>query len=230
MSNRSQAAQAYTQIRRDILTCRLAPGSRIAQAQLVDRYTFGLTPIREALKRLEQEGYVRAIPRFGYRITPVTAGDVADLYDLRLILETGALRLAVERASGEQAAELQRMAAFRYTYGDPDSYLAFLERNVQFHVQIALLSNNRKLADMVGSVLNQMTRIFNLGLDLRDSAEEMQADHAALAAAVARRDLPFALAQAEAEIGASRRRVLEMLDCRPAPDDSDDWYTVSTRA
>ena len=224
MIDRSLSAQAYAEIKRDILTCRLAPGSRFAQAQLVERYTFGLTPIREALKRLEQEGFVVAIPRFGYRITPVTAADVADLYDLRLILETGALRLAVERATDDQTAGLQYLAAFRYTYGDPASYLDFLERNVQFHVQIALLSNNRKLAEMIGSVLNQMTRIFNLGLDLRDSAEEMQSDHSALAAAVARRDLPFALAQAEAEISTSRRRVLEMLATRPAPDESDDWY------
>lgn len=225
MPDSSQSAQAYNQLRRDILTCRLEPGSRIAQAQLVTRYAFGLTPIREALKRLEQEGFVRSIPRFGYRITPVTAQDVADLYDLRQVLETGALRLAIERASDAQVAEIERLAGFRYTFGDPDSYLDFLERNVQFHVQIALLSNNQLLAEQVGSVLHRMTRIFNLGLDLRDSAEEMQAEHRALASAIAHRDLPAALAQAEAQIAASRRRVLEMLSLRPAPADPNDWFT-----
>jgi DNA-binding GntR family transcriptional regulator len=221
----SQSAQAYTDIKRDILTCRLEPGSRIAQAQLVARYTFGLTPIREALKRLEQEGFVLSIARFGYRITPVTLTDVEDLYDLRQILETSALRLAIERASDAQVAEMQRLAGFRYTFGDPASYLDFLERNVHFHMQIGLLSNNRKLAELIGAVLNQMTRIFNLGLDLRDSAEEMQAEHIALAAAIARRDLPAALAQAEAQIAASRLRVCEMLSRRPVPADPNDWLT-----
>ena len=223
MPDLTQSTQAYTEIKRDILTCRLEPGSRFAQAQLVTQYAYGLTPIREALKRLEQEGFVRSIPRFGYRITPVTTTDVEDLYDLRQVLETGALRLAIERASDAQVAEIERQASFRYTFGDPASYLSFLERNVQFHVQIAQLSNNRKLAELIGSVLNQMTRIFNLGLDLRDSAEEMQADHHALAAAIARRDLPSALAQVEAEIAASRRRVLEMLSRRPVPADPNDW-------
>lgn len=216
MTDSSQSSQAYAQLRRDILTCRLEPGSRIAQAQLVAAYAFGLTPIREALKRLEQEGFVRSIPRFGYLIAPVSSKDVEDLYDLRRVLETGALRLAIERASDAQVAEIERQAGFRYTFGDPDSYLAFLERNVQFHVQIALLSGNPLLAEYVGSVLHRMTRIFNLGLDLRDSAEEMQAEHRALAAAIAARDLPAALAQAEAQIAASRRRVLDMLALRPA--------------
>jgi DNA-binding FadR family transcriptional regulator len=96
---------------------------------------------------------------------------------------------------------------------------------VQFHVQIALLSNNPLLAEQIGSVLHRMTRIFNLGLDLRDSAEEMQAEHRALAAAINRRDLPAALAEVEAQIATSRRRVLEMLALRPAPADPHDWLT-----
>lgn len=223
MTEQSQSAQAYAQIRRDILTCRLEPGRLIAQGQLVERYAFGLTPIREALKRLEQEGFVRSIPRFGYRITPVSIKDVEDLYDLRQILESGALRLAIERASDAQVAEIERQAGFRYTFGDPDSYLNFLERNVQFHVQIAQLSNNPLLAEQIGSVLHRMTRIFNLGLDLRDSAEEMQSEHQALAAAITRRDLAAALALSETQIATSRSRVLEMLALRPSPADPNDW-------
>lgn len=224
MTDLSQSSQAYAQLRRDILTCRLEPGSLIAQGQLVERYAFGLTPIREALKRLEQEGFVRSIPRFGYRITPVSTKDVEDLYDLRGILETGALRLAIERAGDAQIAEIERLANFRYTFGDPDSYLDFLDRNVQFHVQIAQLSNNALLAEQVGSVLHRMTRIFNLGLDLRDSAEEMQSEHRALVDAIARRDLPAALALSEAQITTSRSRVLEMLALRPSPADANDWF------
>ena len=224
MNNLSQSSKAYEQLRRDILTCQLEPGGLIAQSQLVERYAFGLTPIREALKRLEQEGFVRSIPRFGYRITPVSTKDVEDLYDLRLILETGALRLAIARATDAQIAEIERLAGFRYTFGDPDSYLDFLERNVQFHVQIALLANNPLLAEQIGSVLHRMTRIFNLGLDLRDSAEEMQSEHSALAAAIFRRDLPAALAIAEEQIATSRSRVLEMLARRPTPADPNDWF------
>jgi len=207
----SLAHQAYTALRKDILTCELDPGSTIAQSQLVKRYDFSLTPVREALKRLEQEGYVQSIPRFGYLITPVTLKDVEDLYDLRLILEQSAVRMAIQRASAEQLAQIQQKATFTYKFKNRLSYLQFLEHNISFHVSIALASGNRKLAEMLANVLNEMTRIFNLGLDLRDSAEEMRNEHILLAAALAQRDIQPAEQIVQDQIVLSRQRVVEML-------------------
>jgi DNA-binding GntR family transcriptional regulator len=207
----SLAHQAYTALRKDILTCELDPGSTIAQSQLVKRYDFGLTPVREALKRLEQEGYVQSIPRFGYLITPITLKDVEDLYDLRLILEQSAVRMAIQRASAEQLAQIQQKATFTYKFKNRLSYLQFLDHNISFHVSIALASGNRKLAEMLANVLNEMTRIFNLGLDLRDSAEEMRNEHILLAAALAQRDIQSAEQIVQDQIVLSRQRVVEML-------------------
>jgi DNA-binding GntR family transcriptional regulator len=207
----SLANQAYTALKKDILTCELDPGSTIAQSQLVKRYDFGLTPVREALKRLEQEGYVQSIPRFGYLITPITLKDVEDLYDLRLILEQSAVRMAIQRATDEQLAQIQDKASFTYKFKNRLSYLQFLEHNISFHVSIALSSRNRKLAEMLANVLNEMTRIFNLGLDLRDSAEEMRNEHIVLAAALAKRDIQQAEQIVQDQIVLSRQRVVEML-------------------
>jgi DNA-binding GntR family transcriptional regulator len=208
---KSLANQAYAALRKDILTCELDPGSTIAQSQLVKRYDFGLTPVREALKRLEQEGYVQSIPRFGYLITPITLKDVEDLYDLRLILEQSAVRMAIQRATDEQLAQIQEKASFTYKFKNRLSYLQFLEHNIGFHVSIALASRNRKLAEMLANVLNEMTRIFNLGLDLRDSAEEMRNEHIVLAAALSRRDIQQAEQIVQDQIVLSRQRVVEML-------------------
>ncbi len=207
----SLANQAYAALKKDILTCELDPGSTIAQSQLVRRYDFGLTPVREALKRLEGEGYVQSIPRFGYLITPITLKDVEDLYDLRLILEGSSVRIAIQRATVEQLAQLQEKATFTYQFKNHASYLQFLEHNVNFHVSIALASRNRRLAEMLANVLSEMTRIFNLGLDLRDSAEEMRNEHIALAAALAQRDIQQAEQIVQDQIGRSRHRVVEML-------------------
>jgi DNA-binding GntR family transcriptional regulator len=207
----SLANQAYSALKKDILTCELDPGSTIAQSQLVKRYDFGLTPVREALKRLEQEGYVQSIPRFGYLITPITLKDVEDLYDLRLILEQSAVRMAIQRATDEQLAQIQEKASFTYKFKNRLSYLQFLEYNIGFHVSIAMASRNRKLAEMLANVLNEMTRIFNLGLELRDSAEEMRNEHIVLAAALAKRDIQRAEQIVQDQIVLSRQRVVEML-------------------
>ena len=211
---KSKADQAYEVIKTDILTNLLDPGSTIAQADLVERYDFSITPVREALKKLESEGYVHTVPRFGYVITPITTQDVEDIYELRLILETAALRLAVQHASDDQLAQLKDHVNFIYTFQNRESYLQFLEDNIAFHTSIALMSGNRRLADTLAKILSEMTRIFTLGLDLRDSALEMRDEHLALASALTARDLERAEAILTGQISSSRQRVVEMLSRR----------------
>lgn len=208
----SLADQAYQVILKDILTCELDPGSQIAQSQLMGRYAFGVTPVREALKRLESEGYVRTIPRFGYVITPITVKDVEDIYEMRSILELFTVRLAIQRATEAQIDELDRRSQFTYIYKDRDSYMEFLRQNNAFHYSIALASGNRKIAETLLNLLNQMIRIFNIGLELRDSAEEMRHEHIALVKAIRARDTGLAERIVQDQISLSRQRVLQMLN------------------
>ena len=210
----SLAQQAYTVIKKDVLTCVLDPGSKIAQPELVKRYDFGITPIREALKRLEHEGYIQSIPRYGYLISPVTVKDVEDLYELRMILEKSSVQKAIECASDEQLSQLLEQANFTYIFKDRETYLQFLEQNIAFHTAVARAAGNLRMVDVIGSILGEMTRIFNLGLDLRDSADEMREEHVALASAMVKRDVELAMRVIESQITSSRKRVLDMINQR----------------
>lgn len=209
--NLSQAETAYQTLKREILTCALEPGQQVAQAHLANRYKLGATPVREALQRLAQEGYVQPFPRFGYVITPVTGDDVREIYGLRLILEGAAIRLAARHASQEQIDLICHSADFSYVYHDHGSTINFLELNRQFHTAIAQSAGNRRLAEAISRLLDEMARIFHLGLDLRDSAEEMRQEHLALAEALARRDAGQASALIEDQIRCSQERVLNRL-------------------
>ena len=206
------ADQAYDALKREILLCILEPGSQLAQADLVARYGFGITPIREALKRLEMEGYLKTYPRFGTIIEPITIEDINDIYEMRLILEKSAVRLAGERASQEQIDELAEHANFTYKFGDMDSYLQFLNHNREFHSLVVAASGNRRLQDAIRRLLEEMTRIFNIGLDLRDSGDEMRDEHLALVEKLKARDLDGLEKVMEAQIVRSRERVVEMLN------------------
>ena len=205
------ADQAYQAILMDILACKLDPGSQIAQSALMEKYDFGVTPVREALKRLEFEGFVRTIPRYGYIITPVTVKDVEDIYEMRAILEKASVRLAVQRASEYQINELSKFAELTYVYKDTESYQQFLEKNNIFHYSIAVAGGNLKLAETLLNLLNQMIRIFNLGLDLRDSAEEMRTEHVALIKSIQSRDSSLAERIVIDQINHSRQRVIQMI-------------------
>jgi DNA-binding GntR family transcriptional regulator len=223
----SLADYAYNVIKKDILTCEMDPGTQFAQSELVERYGLGVTPIREALKRLMQDGYVSSKPNFGFVVAPITISDVRDIYELRLIIETASVKLAATRATKEQLEQILENASFSYRYHDRESYLEFLDFNTRFHSMVAMASGNTRLAETLEKLLNDMTRIFNLGLDLRDSAEEMRAEHIRLARALHERDSALASEIIHEQILTSQQRVLEMLWSRLGGDRVD-LGTLST--
>ena len=205
------ADQAYKALKKDIITCALEPGEQVVQAQLSNAYGFGATPIREALQRLAQEGFVEAIPRFGYIVTPITFRDVREVYEFRLIIETAAARLAAERGSQKQLTGLLETSKFSYVYGDRKSYSRFLSRNMDFHRSVAVAAGNERMVNTLSTLLEEMTRIFHVGLDLRDSAREMRDEHVSLCEALLERDPDRADKVVRDQIETSRARVVEAL-------------------
>ncbi|MCL4560680.1 MAG: GntR family transcriptional regulator [Chloroflexi bacterium] len=201
--------QAYENIRRDILTCRLVPGSQIVQSQLTEQYQTGMTPVREALQRLAHEGLLTPVPRSGYIVSPVTYSGIRELFELRSILESAAVRLAALRGTEEQLRRILTLADFTYRYNDWEDYTRFLSLNADFHTAIAALSGNQRLAETLSKLLDELTRVFHLGLDLKDSAEEMRDEHLALAKALLKRDDDLAVKIVQSQIARSAERVSE---------------------
>ena len=209
--SQSLAGQVYEIIKKDIITCTFKPGQQIAQQQLADRYSVGVTPVREALQKLTREGLIQPIPRFGYLVTPITVADVAEVFELRTILETAAARLAALRATPEQLEHLSELASSTYIFKVRDSYSDFLVHNREFHVAVALASGNRRLVASVAQVMDEMTRMFHLGLDVKDSAGEMRDEHQELVEMLRRKDPVSAEQVVLAQINRSQGRIFEAL-------------------
>src|SRR3954451_8403738 len=205
----SLARRAYDALKQDILTCELRPGAQIFEGELAIRYGTSKTPVREALNLLGQQGLVQVLPRRGYLVAPVTLRDVQEVFQLRLLLETGAAELAAEHITEEGLRQLKALVGVRYTYRDRASYARFLRANREFHIAVAEASGNGRLAAFVAKLLEDMERILHLGLDLRDSAEEMAVEHAELVDALLRGDGALARRVVTEQLQTSRKRVLE---------------------
>jgi DNA-binding GntR family transcriptional regulator len=212
--SQSLAGKAYEIVKGEIITCALEPGLQIVQSQLAERYHIGLTPVREALQRLAQEGFVQPIPRFGYIVSPITLSDVREIFELRSIVESSAARLAAVRGLQEQLDEILAHADFTYVYKERQSYTDFLAHNADFHRSVAVAARNQRLVDLVSKLLDELTRVFHLGLDLRDSAEEMRDEHLALAQVLCDRDPDRAEQIVQSQIVTSQNRILEALTRR----------------
>ncbi|GAB2589179.1 hypothetical protein GCM10027034_21920 [Ramlibacter solisilvae] len=203
--------QVYGAIRRDILSCALAPGAAISETSLANRYGYGKSPVRLALSRLRQEGLVFASPRRSFAVSPITLRDVHELYGLRLVLEPAAARLAAGRVDVRALKKVDAVCRRGYVPGDPSSTLRFLDANRDFHLGIAEGSGNFRLLRLLGQVFDETTRVMHIGLALRNRSVEMQHEHESLLSALEGGDAGAAARIAEEQVAASRDMVLAAL-------------------
>ncbi len=99
---------AYKGIRSSILSGDFEPGMQLKLQNLGNRYSISLIPVREALRLLEAEGLVESVRNKGARVAPISMADALDVYRLRLILETAALKMAFENVDDELIKTLQQ--------------------------------------------------------------------------------------------------------------------------
>ena len=203
--------RAYERVKHDIICCAIAPGAEISEAQLCAHYKLGKAPVRMALTRLAHEGLVRAVPRRGYLVMPVTLKDIQDVFELRLMLEPAAARMAAGRVDAQRLRTLDETCRAGYQSGDAKSISRFLEANKAFHVAIAQAAGNSRLADAIETLLDEMTRLLHLGLGLRNRSQELQQEHRALMKALVRGDGNTAERICRDQIEASRNMVLSAI-------------------
>lgn len=167
-AKKTLSGTAYELIKREILACRLAPGTTVVANQLAADFGMSRMPVHEALKALCSEGYMRVVPRVGYLVTPVSMADVREIYQLRLVVEPLGASLAAQRfvpSDSEKFKEWVRTGlevVARLSSGQPDGGEALFALNRQFHVMVAGLSGNERLAHLVGSLIDQTQRIYYL--------------------------------------------------------------------
>jgi len=183
----SAKQRVYRRLKADIVRGVFDMGERLNEGQLSVRYDVGKTPVREALGVLQQEGLVEVLPRVGYLTSRVTFQDVDDIFDLRKIVEGAAAEKAAAVISQETLERLEQLP-LEFRAGDRDSYLRFLEENLEFHCIIAETTGNRRLAGVVAGLLEQMQRLVILRLDISASLEDLVGEHANLLTAFRDRD------------------------------------------
>lgn len=210
--SQSLADHAYELLRREIITCALAPGTEISEQDLAQRLSMSKTPVREALSRLIQDGLAEIFPRRGYRVTPVTVKDVNDLFVIRSNLEGLAAELAVKRASDDDIERIAKLAAgVPYSRDQHVTVAAFIEANDRFHIALAEASGVPRLAAHITSYLEESARIFYMGAVARDIAPETQGDHQHIVEALRLRDADKARAGVMQHCENTRRGLLTAL-------------------
>jgi DNA-binding GntR family transcriptional regulator len=205
------AEEVYRALKRDLITLRHRPGASLTESELASLYGSSRVPVREACRRLQQEGLLTAVPYKGYFVNRISLKEITDCFELRELLEIRAVWDAVERASESDIERLEQLAEVEYTFHDWASYAEFLDRNLEFHLEVAALGGNDRLVATLRDLLGSMQRFFFLGLDLGDFATEMRREHQALVDQLRRRNAKGLASCIRSQIAASRQRIQRAL-------------------
>lgn len=201
----SQVERAYLGIRSRIIDGSYPSGAPLSEPTLARHHGTSRTPVREALARLAEEGYVDRVPGRGYSVSRVTVQLIRETFDIRRLLEVAMATRAAEVASDEERREIARLAGFHYNVGDLASYRRAEAANARFHLAITSASHNRFAERLVRQCLLQMDRFISIGANIAPLSEEANRDHLAIADAIGRRDPQRAGRAMEAHLDRSRR-------------------------
>ena len=182
----SKSAEAYRAIKDMIVSLELPPAALLDERGLAERLDVGLTPVRQALRRLEWESLVVILPRRGTLVADLNDSDLGRIYELRSVLEPQAAELAAERGTEEQRVALRGVIDAMHAElarESPDRrVLIGLDRDL--HRQIWAMAGNEMLEQTLEWLFSHVLRRWNVSIDRNESLGSVMEMHDALADAI----------------------------------------------
>lgn len=184
---RLASEKAYHLIKDKIITLELAPSAVIDEQALMRELDLGRTPIREALQRLNAEGLVHIVPRRGMFVTDISITDLQKIFEVRTVLTGFCARLAAQRATTDQIAQMERVLHDLEQVQSGD-YRVLIDIDRRFQRLLYQAAGNDILAESLDRLYDLSLRIWYLVLhqlgDVRDAIEQ----HRQVAEALKARD------------------------------------------
>ncbi|MET1077758.1 MAG: GntR family transcriptional regulator [Pseudomonas sp.] len=206
----TRSEQVFRRIQAAIVCGEIAPGSKISEPELARVYGISRGTLREAIHRLEGQRLLVRIPHVGARVVELSHAELIELYEIRESLEGMACRLAAERMSQAEIAELRRVletherdAAFQAGVGYYQQ-----EGDFDFHYRIIQGSGNQTLSKLLCGDLYQLVRMYRIQFSaMPNRPRQAFAEHHRILDAIAERDGELAELLMRRHIGASKRNI-----------------------
>ena len=186
---RSRADEVYEQLKRDVAEFQLVPGDRFTENEISERLGVSRTPVRQALFRLQQEGFVEVLFRAGWRVLPFDFDQFEQLYDLRMVLETTAIHRLCEDALRVDHALIDALAAIWLAPpAERSSDMAQVSQwDEEFHCQIVAAAGNAEMARVHREVTDRIRIIRRLDFTQQLRIDATYDEHAKILKAVQRK-------------------------------------------
>lgn len=175
-------------IRDAILKGTLNPGEKVAEPELAERFGISRTPIREAFRQLESEGYLTVIPRKGAVVTSLSERDVQEFYSIKSILEGYAAHMAAERLSDRDLDRLEAINERLAQLAREGDIKTFFRVHNEFHELFIRAAGNEKLLELINQLMMKFNRLRMASLSLPGRMEISVQEHRKIIEAFRERD------------------------------------------
>lgn len=179
-------------LRDAIIQGTLKPGERLMETQLAEELGVSRTPVREAIRKLELEGFVVMIPRRGTYVAGLSIKDINEVFEIRTALDVLAAGLAAERITDEELEEMERLLVQIGEFIDTDDIHKIVEADAEFHDILYRASRNDRLSGIINNLREQFTRFRSISMAYPGRLQNTLDEHRRLVEAIAQRRVEVA--------------------------------------
>lgn len=198
-------------LRNAIKNGKLKPGERLMEVQLAEELGISRTPVREAIRKLEQEGYVIMLPRRGTYVSSVSVHDVQEIFEIRTALEKLSTGLAARRIENEELEQLQKLLTKIEGYIAKHDIDNIVKTDIEFHDLLYKVSRNERLSGIISNLKEQLSRFRTLSMSYPGRLEETLEEHREMVEAIASGDVEAAREAAERHMVRAEETLLKAM-------------------
>lgn len=202
----------FETLREAIINATLKPGERLMEIQLAEEMGVSRTPVREAIRKLELEGFVVMVPRKGAYVAGISMKDIADVFEIRAAMEGLAAGLAAERITEEELEQLERILVKVGECVNNNDLEQLIEVDTEFHDTLFKASRNERLVQIVSNLREQIQRFRTASLSTPGRMQFALQEHKNIVEAVSDRNVELAQTLAREHIENAENSMLDVLN------------------
>ncbi|MBQ9633859.1 MAG: GntR family transcriptional regulator [Schwartzia sp.] len=196
----------------------LQPGERLMEIQLAEDLGVSRTPVREAIRKLEMEGYVIMMPRRGTYVADLSIRDINEVFEIRTSLESLASGLAAERINEDELEKLQRLLVEIGAYIKSGDMESIVRTDTEFHDLLYQASRNTRLVGIISNLREQLTRFRTTSMSFPGRLKATLEEHRKIVEAIAQGDEKAARKAAEHHMEKSEQTLLASMKAKEKKD------------
>lgn len=182
----------YDRLKKSIIYGELSPGEKLSEVALAGKMKVSRTPIREAFRQLQMEGYITVESNKGAYVSKLPPEEIEEIYDIISLLEGYAAELTARRVKDSELRELRELQEQLVVSASQKKYREYIEKNTEFHHLIACLSGSKKLVKIINELRTRIYRYRLVSVTIPGYLEEYASHHEDVIDAIGKKDFLFA--------------------------------------